>query len=88
MCLLCLFLTCAPCVFVMPCVFCFVLTLRPTCLVTSCISLSSSTTPVLLISLLVVLISFSCLLFASHQLSVSPPVFKFSLPFVLCLVVT
>ena len=60
----------------------------PTCPVTSWISLSSSTTPVLLISLLIVLISFSCHLFASHQLSVSPPVFKFSLPFVPCLIVT
>src|SRR4029434_3896721 len=50
--------------------------------------LSSSTTPVLLISLLIVLISFSCHLFASHQLSVSPPVFKFSLPLVPCLIVT
>src|SRR4029434_6510022 len=35
----------------------------------------------------IVLISFSCHLFASHQLSVSPPVFKFSLPFVPCLIV-
>ena len=57
----------------MPCVFCVVLRLRPHLpSVTSWISLSPSTTPVLLISLLIILISFPCHLFASHQLPVSP----------------
>ena len=37
-----------------------------------------------LISLFVILIGFSCPLFAFHQLSVSPLVFKFSLSCVLC----
>src|SRR4029434_5103876 len=44
--------------------------------------------PALLSALFVGLISFSCLLFASHQLSVSPLLLNFSLSVVLCQNVT
>ena len=79
---------CFLCLFVMPCAF-FVVKFRPHIpSATSWIFPSPTTTPVLLISLFVILISFSCLLFAFHQLSVSPLVFKFSLSCVPCLIVT
>ena len=47
-----------------------------------------STTPALLITLFVSLISFSCLLFVPLQLSVSPMLFKFSLSCVPCRLVS